>query len=106
MPGTCNLRQHGQFCYELRRDAPADWVHASKDCFSYANGFMVQIMSQKDQDFIMQFLREEKVRVPIWIGLTDKGDEEHFYWDSGKPKCLYLLICLYIYDLCLFFSSF
>ena len=43
-------------------------------------------MSQQDQNFIMNFLREENVHVPVWIGLNDKGRgmEEHFYWDSGK----------------------
>ena len=83
-PGTRNLRQHGNYCYELRKEM-GDWMEASSDCFSYANGFLVQIMSQQDQDFIMNFLREEHVHQPIWIGLNDKGahQEEHFLWDSG-----------------------
>ena len=83
--GTRNLRQHGQFCYELRTETD-DWMSASSDCFSYNNGFLVQIMSQQDQNFIMNFLREENVHVPVWIGLNDRGRgmEEHFYWDSGK----------------------
>ena len=83
--GTRNLRQHGSWCYELRREPNYNWMQASQDCISNANGFVVQIMSAQDQAFIMNFLQEEKVHVPIWIGLNDKGpgQEEHFYWDSG-----------------------
>ena len=87
--GTRNLRQHGQFCYELRTETD-DWMSASSDCFSNNNGFLVQIMSQQDQNFIMNFLREENVHVPVWIGLNDRGRgmEEHFNWDSGKAVSL------------------
>ena len=77
-----NLRQNGLYCYVLRQKE-GDWLDASYDCSSSANGFIVQITSQQDQDFIMQFLKEENVREPIWIGLNDIGHEEHFTWNSG-----------------------
>lgn len=99
-PGTRNLRQHGQWCYELRKEPNGDWIDAREDCFSYAGGFLVQIMNQHDQDFIMNFLKEEKVHVPIWIGINDRGHEEHFHWDSGTLDYhIYLL-----YD-CLFWGN-
>jgi hypothetical protein len=70
--------------YVIARDST--WEQA-RAVAQPAGGYLASITSQAEQNFInAKVLGGGRARSwPLWIGLTDRGSEDEFYWVSGEP---------------------
>ncbi|KAH3755164.1 hypothetical protein DPMN_189851 [Dreissena polymorpha] len=58
------------------------WNDSEHHC-NANGGHLAYITSQSEENSIMTFLYKEGFKQSVWIGLTDQGKEENWFWSSG-----------------------
>ncbi|XP_052235283.1 collectin-12-like isoform X1 [Dreissena polymorpha] len=70
-------------CFEIVSQ-PMTWNDSEHHC-NANGGHLAYITSQSEENSIMTFLYKEGFKQSVWIGLTDQGKEENWFWSSGYP---------------------
>lgn len=78
-----NIFQHNGICYEFV-PVKNNWKYAQTDCKS-KGGHLVSIENEDQQSFVSSMLSTVHVTDPVWLGLHDRVNEEHWQWDTGMP---------------------
>ncbi|XP_033724731.1 uncharacterized protein LOC117314747 isoform X2 [Pecten maximus] len=73
---------HNSHCYRYV-DTTATWDEASADCSSTDGGHLVVILDQSTQNFIAS-LPFSANTYQIWIGFSDRSQEQHWKWVTGE----------------------
>ncbi|KAH3877798.1 C-type lectin domain family 4 member F-like [Dreissena polymorpha] len=60
------------------------WNDAEYHCKANG-GQLAYITSQAEEDFMMNFMKKERLNQYGWIGLSDQGKEGSWSWTSGYP---------------------
>jgi len=76
-------------CYELS-EVQRTWNDAALDCMR-KGGNLAHIPDEHHQIEMYNIVHQHHEAHGVWIGLNDRGHEEHFVWASGnfiKQKCI------------------
>ena len=79
-----NIFQNGNICYEYVALSKA-WLEAQNYC-NTTGGHLVSIENQGQQTFISNMLSQLSVVNPVWLGLNDRLNEEHWVLDTGRYR--------------------